>query len=117
MVAIYRAAIAIIEMHRNDLLYHEADGCLIEAIAHMQDHIANSMAKTDLLYWMHTSWPWLSSWIYPPDVSEEETHEMWRLQKQKEDGAFAEQAQMLDASADLELSFLELSMCNSVLGR
>jgi len=30
-----------------------------------------------LVYWMHTSWPWLASWVYPPDITASFTHGLW----------------------------------------
>jgi len=109
MVAVYRAAIAVLEMQKDALLAARGPE---DVAAATTGTIAGFLDASPLVYWMHSSWPWLASWVYPPDITEGDTHGLWAdIRKAEEAERQAEAAE----DPNLSMSFLELSMSASTI--
>lgn len=111
MVAVYRAAIAVLEMQRDALIQARESEDIPAAITQVMEELHDA---SPLVYWMHTSWPWLASWVYPPDITASFTHGLWseireaeEHNKQEELSRSIAAAESLSRDTPSEISFLE----------
>ena len=112
MVAIYRAAIAILEMQQIPLMSATESEDIPAAVNGVMEDLQDA---APLVYWMHTSWPWLASWVYPPDITESITHGLYSdIRDAEAQECAAEQREQsftekIGPGEKMEMSFLEVS--------
>lgn len=94
-ISVYRAAIAAVEIKADELL-EAAD---LTDVTNVMQSPSGLEDGTCLVHQMHSSWPWLASWMYPPDISSADTNRLWTEIRAREETEIA--------SEDLEMSFLQ----------